>query len=165
MFGLAGARVDRIAESALANKRSIYVHFGPKETLFDFVIEQALLEMAEAVPFTAEDLPGYAGRLFDYLVKYPEVQRLVAWSGLERSSVSHGEFRAYGPKIAELAREFGDSAVDVLALALGQVTAWYSASVALREHADGDPWGTDRLARHRRLLVKAVTALVDVAHP
>ena len=33
--GLAGARIDRIAEAAAANKRMIYVHFGSKDGLFD----------------------------------------------------------------------------------------------------------------------------------
>jgi AcrR family transcriptional regulator len=33
--GLAGARVDRIAEAAQANKGLIYVYYGNKEQLFD----------------------------------------------------------------------------------------------------------------------------------
>ena len=33
-YGIAGARVDRIAEAAGANKRLIYVYFGNKEQLF-----------------------------------------------------------------------------------------------------------------------------------
>ncbi|MGV7813193.1 TetR/AcrR family transcriptional regulator, partial [Mycobacterium kansasii] len=61
--GFAGARIDRIAEQARANKRSIYVHFGPKEQLFDIVVAGVLSEMAEAVHFTPDDLPGYAAQL------------------------------------------------------------------------------------------------------
>ncbi|HWA36496.1 MAG TPA: helix-turn-helix domain-containing protein, partial [Burkholderiales bacterium] len=33
-FGLGGARVDRIAERARANKRMRYYYFGSKEDLF-----------------------------------------------------------------------------------------------------------------------------------
>ena len=33
--GLAGARVDRIAAAAKANKQAIYAHFGNKDDLFD----------------------------------------------------------------------------------------------------------------------------------
>jgi len=36
--GLAGARVDRIAAAAQANKRAIYDYFGNKQQLFDVVV-------------------------------------------------------------------------------------------------------------------------------
>ena len=37
--GLAGARVDRIAERAGINKRMLYYYFGQKESLFLAVLE------------------------------------------------------------------------------------------------------------------------------
>ena len=37
-LGLAGARVDTIAEASGANKRMIYHYFGGKEQLFEAVI-------------------------------------------------------------------------------------------------------------------------------
>ncbi|MGF1623468.1 MAG: TetR/AcrR family transcriptional regulator [Alphaproteobacteria bacterium] len=43
--GLAGARVDEIAESADINKRMIYVYFGNKEQLFLTVLEEAYADM------------------------------------------------------------------------------------------------------------------------
>lgn len=159
-FGLAGARVDRIAKTGRVNKRSIYVHFGPKDQLFDLVVATALTEMAEEVPFTAEDLPSYAGALFDYLSARPEILRLTAWAGLERSEASPDEVQAYAPKVAALSETFDDAAVDVLALLLGQITAWQYASAALRTHAAGGPWSGARLQRHRALLVESVDALV-----
>jgi AcrR family transcriptional regulator len=36
--GIAGARVDRIAAAARANKQLIYAYFGSKEQLFDAVL-------------------------------------------------------------------------------------------------------------------------------
>lgn len=162
-YGLAGARVDRIAEEARANKRSIYVHFGPKEQLFDLVVSQALMEMADDVPFTAEDLPSYAGDLFDYLISRPEILRLTSWAGLERTDASPEELQAYEPKIRALSELFDDAAVDVLTLLLGQITAWQYASAALRAHATGDPRSESRLKQHRALLVASARALVDVA--
>ena len=33
-YGIAGARVDRIASTAKANKQAIYAYFGSKEALF-----------------------------------------------------------------------------------------------------------------------------------
>lgn len=162
-FGLAGARIDRIAESAGVNKRSIYVHFGPKEELFDFVIAQALTELAEQVPFTVDDLPAYAGALFDYLIATPTTLRLTAWAGLERPKASPAESLAYRPKMQALAEQFGAAGVDVLALLLGLVTSWFSASPALRAYSTKEPWSKSRLQTHRALMVAAAAALVDFA--
>jgi len=54
--GLAGARVDRIAAAARANKQAIYAYFGSKEDLFDAVLTHRLGELADAVPLTPDDL-------------------------------------------------------------------------------------------------------------
>ncbi len=82
--GLAGARVDRIAERAEANKQRIYAYFGGKEALFDQVVAARILDLLETVPFDADDLPGYAARLFDFTVGHPELVRLLLWHTLER---------------------------------------------------------------------------------
>lgn len=162
-YGLAGARVDRIAEIGRVNKRSIYVHFGSKGDLFDLVVATALTEMADEVQFTAEDLPAYAGALFDYLTARPDVLRLTSWAGLERTEASPDEIQAYAPKVRALTELFDETAVDVLALLLGQITAWQYASAALRTHAADDPWSVARLQQHRALLVASVEALVRTA--
>src|SRR6478735_5181366 len=90
-YGLAGARVDRIATQAGANKRLIYAYFGDKEQLFDAVVAAHLGELTEAITFTPEDLPGYAGALFDHLIARPVVLRLTAWKNLERPEPSRVE--------------------------------------------------------------------------
>ena len=46
--GLAGARVDRIAERADVNKRLIYYYFTSKDDLFLAVLEQAYADIREA---------------------------------------------------------------------------------------------------------------------
>ncbi len=46
-FGLAGSRVDRIAERAGVNKAMIYYHFSSKEELYQKVIEEHMLKMLE----------------------------------------------------------------------------------------------------------------------
>ncbi|MFI0821291.1 TetR family transcriptional regulator [Streptomyces sp. NPDC021098] len=80
--GVSGARVDRIATEAKANKRAIYDYFGDKNKLFAVVLERALAELADAVP-PSDDLPAYAERLFDYHRARPEALRLVMWEALE----------------------------------------------------------------------------------
>ncbi|TXN30048.1 TetR family transcriptional regulator [Lacisediminihabitans profunda] len=158
-YGLAGARVDRIAESASANKRSIYVHFGPKETLFDIVIEQTIAQLEVEVPFTADDLPGYGGRLFDFIVAHPLLGRLSVWAQLERAEATTVETAAYAAKVAALAALGDAGAVDTLALVLGLVTSWFMASPALRAAASDGPWSVTRLREHRAALTAAIAAL------
>jgi AcrR family transcriptional regulator len=85
--GLAGARVDRLAASAGANKQLIYAYFGSKEGLFDATLEANLETLLDGVPFDAADLPGYARRLFDFNVEHPELARLARWHSLERPGV------------------------------------------------------------------------------
>lgn len=157
-YGIAGARVDRIAEAAAANKRSIYVHFGNKEELFDLIVERALAELADAVPFTPEDLPGYAGALFDYFLANQQLLRLAAWRQLERPGVIESEVAAYRPKVEALGAVRPEP-VDLLALVLGLAGAWFGASPALRSLASEGPWSKERLAAHRAMLVAAVSAL------
>jgi AcrR family transcriptional regulator len=81
--GLAGARVDRIAAAANANKAQIYHYFGDKDGLFDAVSEHFTEEAVDAVPIDPDDLPGYAARLFDYHFDHPDLLRLVTWARLE----------------------------------------------------------------------------------
>ena len=85
--GIAGARVDRIAAAAQANKRQIYDYFGDKDGLFDAALEIHTAAIIDAtLPIDPDDLPAYAGRLFDYHTEHPELVRLVQWAGLEGRS-------------------------------------------------------------------------------
>ncbi|MGC4808790.1 TetR family transcriptional regulator [Micromonospora sp. DT233] len=164
-YGLAGARVDRIAETAAANKRSIYMHFGTKEELFDMVVAASLLALAEAVPFDADHLPGYAGELFDLLDQSPHVRRLTLWAALERSQPIAVEVEAYRAKVdaVRAAQQVGRlradiPAVELLAMVLALVTSWDTASwslKALRPDA-GRSGGLDR----RAMVEAAVAGLV-----
>src|ERR1700735_2299919 len=83
-YGIAGARIDRIEAAAKANRALIYSYFGSKDGLFDAVMDAAVARVLAEVPFSAEDLPGYAGRLFDFLVANPNQLRLATWHRLER---------------------------------------------------------------------------------
>ncbi|MDG4766528.1 TetR family transcriptional regulator [Solwaraspora sp. WMMD406] len=83
-YGLAGARVDRVAERAGANKQLIYAYFGSKERLFDATLATHLEHFIEAVPFDADDLPGYATAMFDFGIQHPDLLRLLRWHTLER---------------------------------------------------------------------------------
>jgi AcrR family transcriptional regulator len=84
--GVAGARVDRIAAKAQANKRLIYDYFGDKDGLFDAVLDKLTEEGIGAVPIDATDLPAYAGRLFDFHLDHPDLLRLATWARLDGRS-------------------------------------------------------------------------------
>ncbi|WP_393101142.1 TetR family transcriptional regulator [Streptomyces sp. LN325] len=160
--GIAGARVDRIAEAAGANKRLIYVYFGNKEQLFDEVLRRAMTAGAESVPFDVEDLPGYAGAVFDHLVTRPDLMRLRLWKLLERPATTGLEADAFRRKTAEVAdaQERGGLSPemppdDLLTMVLAVAQAWFSAA------EEGDPgkidqsWSPERLALHRSAVVEA----------
>lgn len=166
-FGLAGARVDRIAEAAKANKRLIYVYFGSKEALFDTVIERCLASAAEDVPFDPADVTGYAARLFDYFVANPETLRLTTWNQLERGESAESSTEVYRGMVRALATaqrrgqaDVGLDPLDLIALVLALARAWFLASPALRGAGSEDPWSSGRLAKHRAAVVQAVGSIV-----
>jgi AcrR family transcriptional regulator len=81
-FGIAGARVDRIAERAGVNKERIYGHFGSKEKLFDAVITEALDDLTERIALPGSDPADYVARLTDYYLAHPDLARLLMWEAL-----------------------------------------------------------------------------------
>jgi AcrR family transcriptional regulator len=83
-LGIAGARVNHIAEVAGCNKAMLYAYFGNKDQLFDAVFTAHVNAYLEQVTFDASDLPAYAGRLFDYFEDNPDQLRLSIWYRLER---------------------------------------------------------------------------------
>jgi AcrR family transcriptional regulator len=81
--GIAGARIDRIAASAKANKQLIYAYFGNKSELFTHVLERSMVDLAASVPVDPDDIDGWIDRLMDYHAAHPELLRLLFWEGLE----------------------------------------------------------------------------------
>lgn len=81
-YGIAGARVDRIAAQAKSNKQLIYSYFGNKEELFAAVLQEKLEQLAAAIQLEPDRVPEYVGELFDFHAANPETLRLVMWEGL-----------------------------------------------------------------------------------
>ncbi|RPE45906.1 TetR family transcriptional regulator [Streptomyces sp. Ag109_O5-1] len=167
-YGIAGARVDRIAETAGANKRLIYVYFGNKEQLFDEVLQRAMTAGADAVPFDVEDLPGYAGAVFDHLVARPDLMRLRLWKLLERPSATGLEQDAFRNKAALVAeaQQRGDldpamAPDDLLTLVLAAAQAWFWAAEGVDPKEAGESWPEERLALHRSAVVEAARRMTE----
>jgi AcrR family transcriptional regulator len=167
-YGVAGARVDRIAAAAGANKQLIYAYFGNKDRLFDAVLAKHCGALAERVPFDAEDMPGYVGRLFDYALDHPEVYRLVSWAALERpAAVAAFERDSYGAKLNAIssAQQAGGvdtsfAPADLLALLMGVAAAWFSASEAIRRFDSKDPMSPRRLAQFRQAAIESASRIL-----
>lgn len=82
-FGLAGARTSRIADTAGIAEALLFRYFGNKRALFELVFDSFVVRTLDDVPITPADLPGYAGRLFDYYRQHRTVVRLAMWASLE----------------------------------------------------------------------------------
>ncbi len=165
--GLAGARVDRIAEAAQANKRLIYVYYGNKEQLFDTVLTQRVGAVFDAVPFAAEDLPDFAGALFDHLLASPKLLRLGNWDQLERTDPPATEIAQFREKIEAIARAQQRGVItadlepaDLLVLLLGMVCSRFHLAYAVVDPASEDAWSPQCLHRHRAALTTAIRRLV-----
>jgi len=89
--GLAGARIDLIAEAMRTSKRMIYYYFGNKEGLYLAVLENAYSSMRGIESqLHLEDLPPedalrkLVGHTVDYQLAHPEFIRLVMNENMHR---------------------------------------------------------------------------------
>ncbi len=102
--GLAGARIDLIAEAMRTSKRMIYYYFGSKEGLYIAVLEAAYnrmrsieseLHLEDLAPEDA--LRKLVGFTVDYQLAHPEFIRLVMNENMHR-----GEYLAQSKTIQRL---------------------------------------------------------------
>jgi AcrR family transcriptional regulator len=163
--GIAGARVDRIAEQARSNKAQIYHYFGSKDALVDAVFRELVANTVRDVPIDATDLPGYAARLFDGYCDHPEIPRIAAWYRLERAGtrsplqviVASNQYKVAAIEAAQRAGTLPArwDAAELLALVLTVAGMWSGMTPEFTTLFAGH----DR-ARRRAVIVAAVTALL-----
>ena len=91
-YGLGGARVDRIAARAGANKRMLYYYFGNKEDLFLAVLESRYahirraeqgLRLSDLDP--ADGMRRLVAFTWNYYLKHPEFLTLLNSENLHRA--------------------------------------------------------------------------------
>ena len=162
-FGIAGARVDRIAAAAKANKAQMYAWYGSKDGLFDAVVDDNVDALLESVPLDGADLPAYAVRLYDEYLRHPELVRLTMWRRLERVPTGplFGQPGAdQSDKVGTIVQAQRDGlvdpsrdAVDIHELVIGMSTTWSAASITQAATPDEDPAVHDR---RRAALAEAV---------
>ncbi|MFG1606876.1 TetR family transcriptional regulator [Actinoplanes sp. NPDC049265] len=165
-YGLAGARIDRIAENAAANKRSIYMHFGTKEELFDKVVADSMVMLADSISFDRGDLAGYAGDMFDRLERWPHIRRLYYWANLERERPIDAETAQYRQRVtaiqaAQTAGRIRDDipAADLMAMVIAIVNSWDTAAWSLQ--ALRSEFGSRSRGGRRAAVVAAVAGLAQ----
>jgi TetR/AcrR family transcriptional regulator len=163
-YGLAGARIDRIAKSAHASKERLYAHFGDKETLFREVVASDVVEFFGAATPRPDAVAEWVGDLYDLMCARPEHLRMMTWAHLE-GLILH-EPRTDGEPIpvqaiaaVEAAQADGhvDSAwqpVDLLVVLFGIGLAW--AHWPDPQSVTDDP----ALVAHRRAVVVEAAARI-----
>jgi AcrR family transcriptional regulator len=162
-FGIAGARVDRIAANAGANKAMLYRYFGSKDELFDAVFTAHVVAFVDAVQFDVTDLAAYAGRLFDSYQDQAQTLRLTHWYQLERphGSPLQAIVDSNDRKLTAIAQSQSAgllttrySAIELLTLVRGIAMAWNNLTPELGREA---PQARET---RRALVVDAVRHLI-----
>ncbi|WP_436739503.1 TetR family transcriptional regulator [Streptomyces sp. BBFR102] len=165
--GAAGARVERVIQAAQTNKAQLYGYFGNKAGLFDAVVDDSLDRIATLVPIDAEDLAGWAVRLYDAYLEAPELIRLATWVRLERKPAGYLTKRPTRSdsarteaitraQAAGLVRE-GDP-FDLLALVIAMSCAWSPASGVYTATVGEDPAAHERRRALLHDCVRSATA-------
>jgi AcrR family transcriptional regulator len=164
-YGVAGARVDRIAKTAGCNKNLIYIYFENKETLFTTVLQKHLSQVYEDLPFTPADLPGFAARVFDFTEEHPDIMRLLAWSTLEQTAVSPNRSTTHDAKIAAVEKEQKEGTVStqfsapfLMMSVMALASAW---SAALPYGSALDPHPSPAVSELRDSISRTVALLVN----
>ncbi len=103
--GLAGARIDEIAEKTRSSKRIVYYYFGGKEELYRAVLERAYAQIrsreedaaaSQGVLSAPDALRAQIEQTFDYHASNPDFVRLVM-----NENIHHGEHIGHVPGLKE----------------------------------------------------------------
>jgi AcrR family transcriptional regulator len=165
-FGLAGARIDRIAKVANASKERLYAHFGDKETLFRSVVAADAAEFFAAVTLRPDAVPEFVGDIYELACRRPEHLRMITWANLEGLALSpppiddRETVAARDIRTIEAAQAAGyvDATwrpLDLLVLLFGVALAW-----AQSPHPDAVTADPSILAARRAAAVEAARRIV-----
>jgi AcrR family transcriptional regulator len=171
--GNAGARVDRIAEKARANKESIYRYFGTKDELLRRVLDRFLDDRGEQLLPQSREMDAYAAGLFRYFTAHPEFLRLSLWEGLEfgaqpdQPAMEH-RHQHYSEKLASIAEQQQAGSIDpeldprhLLVVILGIANYWHVLPQLVRVIFGTEP-DAATLERHEQFVAEAVRRIVAV---
>lgn len=136
-FGLAGARIDRLAKRAGISAGLVYSFYKGKDELFDAIFDMIVETTVATVPLDADRLPEYAGGLYDAGLANPQVMRFLMWYHLlrgasaQRASVAES-MRAKVEAIEQAQRRgtvtAAQPAAHLLALVLTVANMWHQST-------------------------------------
>lgn len=165
-YGLAGARIDRIAKNGNASKERLYAYFGDKVALFHAVLDADFVATMESVEWVSGDIPQHAVELFDIMTRRPHIQRMLIWGQLQGESPrlrkqAEGH-SSWLPRLAAMRKAQDDGIVaahwnpeDLITLIFGLVFAWVVAPGIV----DNQSMDAQELA-HRREVVREAAARI-----
>ncbi|MEV0674102.1 TetR family transcriptional regulator [Mycobacterium sp. NPDC050441] len=164
-YGLAGARIDRIARAAHASKERLYAHFGDKETLFREVFAADGAEFFRSVTLQPDAVPEFVGDIYDLAYRRPEHLRMIRWAQLEGFTLDEPQTDGPSPHaqaVAAIEAAQADGHVDsvwdsteLIVLLFGIGLAW--AHLPSREAVTRDP---AVIASRRAAAVEAAARIV-----
>jgi len=164
-YGLAGARIDRIAREARASKERLYAYFADKEALFGAVLDLNVAEFSAAVQLNPDDVPGFVGAVVDHSNAHPEHLRMLTWARMDDTKFRPVISRAVAEANLEALREsqrlgFVDASWDprqLLELLFAIGLAWANAPEAGYLHGADE----SALASCRAASVEAARRLIS----
>jgi AcrR family transcriptional regulator len=174
--GSAGARVDRIAERAQANKESIYRYYGTKDELLTRVLDEVLDERGEEMLPGTDDLPRYVAESVAHFAAHPEFPRLHTWEGLEGDgtldpATTERRRAHYERKAADIAAQQREGRVDpaldprLLMLVLHSLSGYWFTQPQTVELTLGHRPQPDDLEAYEAFLAECVRRIVTPPTP
>ncbi|MFI6874899.1 TetR family transcriptional regulator [Streptomyces sp. NPDC050400] len=173
--GLAGARVDRIADAARANKQAIYRYYGSKEKLFAAVLRAKLEEVRVAVSLDPDAVAESVGQMYDWYQQHPELIRLLLWEALEGDGQPGEDERARREGFRDKVHRLADSdasclpedarvraAQDLLFTVMGLIAWNFAVPTMCRMVLDEDT-NQAALARRRQTVIDAARTLASTS--
>ncbi|MBE8471168.1 TetR family transcriptional regulator [Streptomyces justiciae] len=165
-YGIAGARITRIAKAAKTSTERLYAYFRSKEELYGFIAEREMCAVSEATRLDPTNLPEYAGRVHDYFIRHPDRYRIMSWGRLELAgdtadTVTGEAIRRKAEQIRK-AQEAGQldpswEPIDILVF-LNQIAMAWAGQLDLVDAA-ADQTHDRSLAARRAAVVRAVERL------
>ena len=178
--GLAGARVDAIAEAAGVNKALLYYYFGDKETLYGAILDGFFQQLRDRIMAVC-DQPGSAGRRFlgyarvhfDAIAESPYYAHIFMGEMMSasRSGSPHLErlFPKYllpiGNRVLGLVQEGIDSGefrdvdpAQFVPTAIGSIVHYFLTAPLRRKFQDEDPTSVSTIERRRAAVLDYIAA-------
>jgi len=161
-YGVAGARVDRLAKRAGISPGLVYSFYESKERLFDGVFERIVDLAVSTVPIDADHLPEYAARLYDAGLQHPEVARFMTWYHLERGEAAMPDvvIASMGQKVATI-KDAQRRGTVTAAMPAGQILALVLAIANMWSQPGEDLVFLVAKTKRRKVVIDTVTRLVQ----